>query len=49
MLTIECAQNPRWNNPEHSYFGCIVKYVEMSEPIPVGVMDNSGNEDIQEL
>jgi len=37
MLTVEYVKNLKWENEEHSYFSCIVKYAEFYEELPSGV------------
>lgn len=37
MLTIEYVKDLKWENEQHSYFSCTVKYAQFSEELPSGV------------
>ena len=37
MLTVEYVKNLKWMNAEHTFFECIVKYVEFNEEHPSGI------------
>ncbi len=37
MFTIEYVKDLKWENPEHTYFSCVVKYAQFGEELPSGV------------
>ena len=37
MFTIEYVKDLQWDNPEHTFFICVVKYAEFNEEVPAGI------------
>jgi hypothetical protein len=37
MFTIQYVKNLKWENAEHTFFSCVVKYEEFNEEMPAGI------------
>lgn len=49
MYTIEYVKDLKWENQEHSYFSCTVKYHQFSEEVPSGVNGEDPTLHIREM
>lgn len=49
MFTIEYVKDLKWEDAEHTFFSCVVKYQEFNEEHPTGVNSVDSYAHIQEI
>jgi hypothetical protein len=49
MLTIQSVKNLQWENEDHSYFSCMVKYDQFAEELPSGINGDDPTFHIREI
>jgi hypothetical protein len=49
MFEIQYVTNLQWDNPEHTFFSCVVKYSGFAEALPAGVNGLDPTPHIREL
>jgi hypothetical protein len=49
MFTIEYVKDLKWQDAEHTFFSCVVKYEEFDEEHPTGVNATDSYAHIQEI
>jgi hypothetical protein len=49
MFTIRYVKNLQWENAEHTFFSCVVKYAEFDEEHPSGINGTDPYPHIQEI
>jgi hypothetical protein len=49
MFTVEYVKDLKWENPEHTFFSCVVKYAEFNEEHPSGINAIDSYAHIQEI
>jgi hypothetical protein len=49
MFTVEYVKDLKWENPEHTFFSCVVKYAEFNEEHPSGINGTDSYAHIQEI
>jgi hypothetical protein len=49
MFTIQYVKDLKWENAEHTFFSCVVKYEEFNEEHPSGINGTDFYAHIQEI
>jgi hypothetical protein len=49
MFTIQYVKNLQWEDAEHTFFSCVVKYEEFNEEHPSGINATDSYAHIQEI
>jgi hypothetical protein len=49
MFTVQYVKDLKWENAEHTYFSCIVKYEEFNEEHPSGINGTDSYAHINEI
>jgi hypothetical protein len=49
MFTVEYVKDLKWENAEHTFFSCVVKYAEFNEEHPSGINGIDPYAHIQEI
>jgi hypothetical protein len=49
MFTVEYVKDLKWENVEHTFFSCVVKYEEFNEEHPSGINATDSYAHIQEI
>ena len=49
MFNIEYVKDLKWENEDHSYFSCTVKYAQFAEEFPSGVNGDDPTPHIREM
>lgn len=49
MFTVEYVKDMQWEDTEHTFFTCVVKYAEFNEEHPSGINGTDSYAHIQEI